>query len=146
MEEQTHTRCPDHSGLGPKPVSVSGCITALAVCLTVAGLTSNTMAQNQPPLYTQGRSFDLDSHIVSTSVFHWYRRGQGQLSGPWVPLGGRESWTGEPEFWKGQIKQIMSANIDMMYVHLYPRYEQQRINLFDAMNQMRADGYDVPKV
>jgi hypothetical protein len=68
------------------------------------------------------------------------------LSGPWRPLEGRSNWTGEPNFWKGQIKQMMMANIDMLYVHLIPSSEQQRINLFQALNQLRSEGYDVPKV
>jgi hypothetical protein len=43
---------------------------------------------------------------------------------------------------------MMSANIDTLYVHLFDSgvHEQRRINLFKALGQMRAAGYDVPKV
>ena len=41
---------------------------------------------------------------------------------------------------------MMSANIDVMYVHLIPEFDQERTNLFQALNQLRAQGYDVPKV
>jgi hypothetical protein len=99
-----------------------------------------------PDLYTTGQSFDLNSHIVSTSVFHWYTSTEGQQTGPWRPLEGRAAWRGTPSFWQGQIKQIMAANIDVMNVHLIPSFEAQRINLLMALGQMRATGYDVPKV
>ena len=41
---------------------------------------------------------------------------------------------------------MMAANIDMLYVHLIPSSEEQRVNFFQALNQLRLDGYDVPKV
>ncbi len=99
-----------------------------------------------PDLYTAGRSFELHDRIVSTSLFHWYTATSGQLSGPWRPLEGRPAWNGTPSFWRGQIKQIMAANIDVLYVHLIPSFDSQRINLFIALGGMRAEGYDVPKV
>ena len=40
----------------------------------------------------------------------------------------------------------MTANIDILYVHLIPYMEQQRTNLFAALNELRSEGYDVPKV
>jgi hypothetical protein len=83
---------------------------------------------------------------VSTTVFHWYTSTGGQLTGPWRPAEGRSNWTGEPAFWQDQIKQMMSANVDVLYVHLIPHMEEQRVNLFQALNQLRAQGYDVPKV
>jgi len=104
------------------------------------------VAVSYPPLYTQGDTFNLNSHIVSTSVFCWYTSAGGQLSGPWLPLEGRANWTGETDWWKKQIKQIMTANIDVLYVHLIPQMEQQRVNLFRALSEMRAQGYDVPKI
>ncbi|MBI3852376.1 MAG: tandem-95 repeat protein [Verrucomicrobia bacterium] len=103
-------------------------------------------AQPSGGLFTPRPSFNATNHLVSVSVFHWFTSNGGQLTGPWRPVEGRANWTGEPEFWKGQIKQMMSANIDMLYVHLIPSSEQQRINLFQALNQMRRDGYDVPKI
>jgi hypothetical protein len=108
---------------------------------------SPTLAQlpenlSSPP----AQSFTTSSRYVSTTVFHWYTLSGGQLSGPWRPLEGRPSWTGEPAFWQDQIKQMMSANIDVMYVHLIPSSEEQRVNLFRALGQLRVQGYDVPKV
>jgi len=99
-----------------------------------------------PALYTPAPSFDKVDHVVSTSLFHWYTAVAGQLSGPWLPLEGRPAWTGTPDWWQGQIKQMMMANIDILNVHLIPSMEQQRINLFQALNQLRYEGYDVPKV
>ena len=99
-----------------------------------------------PSMATSDKSFAKEEHIISTSFFHWYTKNSGQLNGPWLPRDGRENWTGEPGWWKTQIKQVMLAGIDVMYVHLIPTYEQQRINLFRALYEMRQDGYDVPKV
>lgn len=101
-----------------------------------------------PPVgpYTAGRGFNLDSSFVSTTVFHWFTSNGGQVSGPWQPLGGRASWTGTPLFWEGQIKQMMDANLDVINVHLIPSMEQQRLNLFQALHDLRVQGYDVPKV
>ncbi len=114
--------------------------TVLLALLTCAA------ARSAPPLYAPGRTFNLTDHIVSTSVFHWYTSDDGQLSGPWLPIEGRANWTGEAIWWQGQIKQMMMANIDVLWVHLFPGLEQQRVNLFLALNQLRAQGYDVPKV
>ena len=97
-------------------------------------------------LLTGNPSFSGSSHIVSTSMFHWYSSNGGQLSGPWIPLEGRENWTGDAEFWKGMIKQTMAANIDVYYVLLIPSMEQERINLFQALYELRKEGWDVPKV
>ena len=101
-------------------------------------------------LYTTGRAFNVSDHIVSTTVFHWYTSTTGQLYSPWRAYEGRENWTGEVPFWKDQIKQMMSANIDAIWVHLWTtpghNMDQQRINLFAALSQLRAEGYDVPKV
>jgi hypothetical protein len=96
--------------------------------------------------YTPGPGLTLDSNFVSTTVFHWYSSSSFQSRGPWQPLGGRASWDGTEQFWEGQIKQMMDANIDVIYVHLIPFMEQQRINLFQALYDLRAQGYDVPKV
>jgi hypothetical protein len=96
--------------------------------------------------YTPGQGFNLASNFVSTTVFHWFTETGGQVSGPWQPLGGRTTWTGTPTFWEGQIKQMMDANIDVIYVHLIPFMQQQRVNLFKALYNLRVKGYDVPKV
>ena len=59
---------------------------------------------------------------------------------------GRTNWTGTTDFWRSQLKQMMAANVDILYVHLIPSSEQQRINLFQALNQLRGEGWNVPKV
>lgn len=115
----------------------------------IVALYCSSLAQAQPPanlFSSPARTLTTSSRYVSATVFHWYTSTGGQLSGPWRPLEGRPAWTGEPAFWRDQIKQMMSANIDVMYVHLIPSSEQQRVNLFEALSQMRAQGYDVPKV
>jgi hypothetical protein len=117
----------------------------LLLCVLSAN-SSFAQAQSPPPLFTSCSGFDLSSHIVSTSVFHWYTSTTGQLSGPWLPLDGRQNWTGTATWWKSQIKQMMAANVDLLYVHLIPHMDQERINLFTALGQLRAEGYDVPKV
>ena len=96
-----------------------------------------------PDLYTYGQSYNQTTKTVSTSVFVWY---PGQVSGPWVPTGGTPGWDGTPAFWQGQIKQMMAANIDTMYVHTYGGSTAQMTNLFTAHRQLRAQGYDAPKV
>jgi hypothetical protein len=94
-----------------------------------------------------GPSYARNDRFVSTSVFHWFGVNTGQVSGPWRPAEGRDAWTGQPDFWRGQVKQMMSANIDMLYVHLFDHvHEQARTNLFQALGQMRGEGYDVPRV
>ncbi len=109
-------------------------------------LCCSTYAAEQPKLLTSSKPFDLDDHIISTSFFHWYTSNGGQTIGPWLPINGRARWTGETDWWKGQIKQVMRSGIDVLYVHLLPHMEQQRTNLFRALYEMRCDGYDVPKI
>ena len=91
-------------------------------------------------------TFEVSDHIVATSVFHWYGATTGQVSSPWLPVEGRENWTGEVPFWKTMIKQAMAANIDVFYILVIPTMEQPRINLFRALNELRREGWDVPKV
>ena len=115
-------------------------------------------AQVPPPLFTSAPTFVATNHILSTTVFHWF---PGQVSGPWAPMEGIANWTGTPGFWQGQIKQMMRANIDMLYVHQYAdaanpnllttnfpasNTDQQLVNFFTAYSQLRAQGYDVPKI
>src|SRR5688500_784716 len=71
-----------------------------------------------PPLYPASPSFNLNSRITSTTVFHWFSANNGQLAGPWRPPEGRAAWDGSVDFWQRQIKDVMDANIDVMYVHL----------------------------
>jgi len=97
-------------------------------------------------LLSFGKNFAVDNHIVSTSFFCWYGEGEWQLDGPWLPINGRDSWDGSIEYWKRMIKQAMMANIDVFYVELIPVMQQSRGNLFIAMRQLRADGWDVPKI
>lgn len=102
--------------------------------------------QESDSLMTGHPGFDLTSHVVGVSMFHWYGANTGQVSGPWIPLEGRESWTGDVEFWKRMIKQTMAANIDVYYVHLIPHMEEARSMLFRALFELRKEGWDVPKV
>jgi len=97
-------------------------------------------------LFTRSPSFKSTNHLVSVSVFQWFSSSGGQLSGPWRPVEGRANWTGNPDFWRTQIKQMMAANVDMLYVHLIPSSETERVNLFRALNQLRREGWNVPKI
>ncbi|MEO8198503.1 MAG: hypothetical protein ABI689_17455 [Thermoanaerobaculia bacterium] len=97
------------------------------------------------PLFSAGRDFGASDRWVATTVFHWYTAAAGQLSGPWRPLEGRPNWTGEPDFWLRQVADMMDAGIDVLYVHLVPGFEQQRLNLFRAIEELRARGWDPPK-
>src|SRR6516165_4334215 len=93
-----------------------------------------------------GRAYTSNTIFVGTSVFHWFLPTEGNVRGPWRPMEGRLAWTGEPDFWVGQIKQIMMSNIDVVYLHCINSFEQQRINFFRAYNQLRREGWEVPKV
>lgn len=97
-------------------------------------------------LLTPESSFSIDSHVVGTSMFHWYGPGSWQFASPWIPIEGRENWAGDIAFWKKMIKQTMAANIDVYYILVIPTMEQQRINLFRALFELRREGWDVPKV
>jgi len=97
-------------------------------------------------LMSAGHHLSVSSHIVATSFFHWYDINGGQLSGPWIPINGRATWTGGVEFWKQMIKEVMDANIDVLYVELIPFMEDKRVNLFIALNLLRSEGWDIPKV
>ncbi len=97
-------------------------------------------------LLGEGNPFSVGSHIVATSFFGWYGEGEWQLNGPWIPVNGRASWDGSVDFWKTMIKEVMFANIDVLYIELIPVMEQSRGNLFIALSQLRAQGWNVPKV
>jgi len=97
-------------------------------------------------LFGAGNHFSVSSHIVSTSFFTWFTVDGGQQSSPWIPLEGRESWSGGVDFWMEFIKQVMAANIDVLYVELIPYMENQRGNLFMALYLLRSEGWNVPKV
>ena len=97
-------------------------------------------------LLTNGNQFSVSNHIVATSFFGWYGEGEWQLDGPWIPVNGRSSWNGSIDYWKTMIKEVMDANIDVMYIELIPVMQQSRGNLFIALNQLRADGWRVPKI
>ena len=120
----------------------------LLLTVTLHGLSPLlAVAQSPPSLYsTAPENFTTNSHVVSTDVFTWFTSDGGQVSGPWQPLEGRAAWTGDVPFWEDQVKQMMSANIDILYVHMIDSFDQQRINLFQALSDLRSQGYDVPKV
>ena len=97
-------------------------------------------------LIRPGRAYSRHMPFVGTTVFLWFSPTEGNVSGPWKPLEGRPAWTGEPDFWVGQIKQIMMANIDAVYVHCINNFEPQRVNFFRACNQLRREGWEIPKI
>src|SRR6185436_5550886 len=101
-------------------------VLARAVATAAIGLGARAIAATPPPgaLNTSAPSFASTDHLVSTTVFHWFTATDGQQIGPWRPLEGRANWTGDVPFWKRQIKDIMDANIQMMYVHLIPDHDQ----------------------
>lgn len=97
-------------------------------------------------LMRPGRAYSGYVPFVGTTLFHWFLPQEGNVMGPWRPLEGRLAWTGEPDFWVGQIKQIMMANIDAVYVHCINKFEPQRVNFFKACNQLRREGWEIPKI
>jgi hypothetical protein len=103
-------------------------------------------AKPSSDLVLPGDGFTRFGPFVGTTVFHWFTSSQGNMRGPWQPLGGRPTWTGEAEFWRDQIKQMMMANIDAIYLHCMNQYEEQRIEFFKAYAQLRREGWDVPKL
>src|SRR5437867_1631352 len=116
-------------------------LTFRRAALSAAMLVFSSVARGQiGPLYTSAPSFNSTDHIVSTTVFHWFGATDGQQIGPWRPLEGRPSWDGSVDFFKRQIKDIMDANIQVMYCHLMgdPAHEQKQINLFQAAGELRA--------
>ena len=134
--------------------SVFGPFGGFVIVFVILLLCSTVIARIDPvppTLCTEAAPYDINSPIVSTTVFQWFTSDGGQLSGPWQPVEGRETWTGESDWWQSQIKQMMLANIDVLYVHTVKMvdpdwYAPLRRKFLTALGQMRADGYDVPKV
>ena len=104
------------------------------------------IADSGNSLGTQSKQYSINDHLISSSVFSWYTSYDGQLKGTWLPREGRQNWSGEPDWWKTQVKQMMLAGLDILYVQLMPYMELQRINLFQALYELRQKGYNVPKV
>ncbi|MEM7048354.1 MAG: hypothetical protein AAF604_01790 [Acidobacteriota bacterium] len=126
-------------------------VLAVLVALLVLLVVPSVEAQGN--LYSQGRTFSSTDRFIGAHVFHWYtpfntQPGDWQANGAWQPLEGRQNWDGSVAFFKRQIKDMMDANLDVIYVELMdvPEVEQQRINLFRAYAQLRAEGYDPPKI
>src|SRR5256885_1166375 len=90
----------------------------------------------RPASATPGRAFASSDKIVAAYVFQWFIVGGGQTQGVWHPLEGRANWDGSVAFWTRQVKDMMDANVDLLYVHLIPDFETQRINLFTALFQL----------
>lgn len=129
------------------PTSGSHLATCVVILCVLCGLVpALSRAQPAGGLFTPQPSFHSTNRLVSVSVFQWFTASGGQLSGPWRPVEGRANWTGTTDFWRTQIKQMMAANFDVLYVHLIPSSESQRVNLFQALNQLRREGWNVPKV
>lgn len=105
------------------------------------------VAKSQPRNLTQpGYGFERFKVFVGTTVFLWFGVSEGNLSGPWQPLGGRRNWTGNIDFWERQIREMMMANIDAIYVHCFDAFRQQRDAFFAAYHNLRSEGWDVPKI
>jgi len=102
--------------------------------------------QTGDTLLVNGNHFSVSNHIVSTSFFCWYGKGEWQVNGPWIPINGRDSWDGSVDYWKHMIKEAMTANIDVFYVELIPTMEESRVSFFYALNLLRREGWNVPKV
>lgn len=120
---------------------MSFCIGLVSILLLAA-----STALSRDPLGTPGRSFTSSDRTVGAYVFHWYTPTDGQTHGVWKPREGRLKWDGSVDFWRRQLKDVMDANIDIIYVHLIDRFEPQRVNLFEALGRLRAEGYDPPAV
>lgn len=97
-------------------------------------------------LFLPGYGFERFKPFVGTTVFVWFSPTEGNVRGPWPPLGGRQNWTGKKEFWKSQIRQMMLANIDAIYLHCIDTFRGQRREFFKAYSELRSLGWDVPKV
>ncbi len=97
-------------------------------------------------LLSPGRSYGRYERFVCTTLFHWFTPTEGNVSGPWQPIEGRAGWTGSIDFWEEQLKQIVAANIDAVYVHLIDNFEAQRITFFQAYARLRARGWDLPSI
>ena len=123
------------------------------VVVLIAMVASAARALAQANLFTAPpNTLTTSSHYVSTTAFTWFATGIGQVSGPWAPLEGRDAWDGTPAFFESQIKQMMAANIDVVFVEQFSTTANGgfcccgNYNLFLAMSNLRAQGYNVPKV
>ena len=99
-----------------------------------------------PVCFTPGYGFHRYQLFVGTTVFLWFSPNEGNVSGPWPPLGGRASWKGDAAFWTEQIKEMMLANIDVIFLHCIDAFQAQRHEFFKAYAEMRAQGWDTPKI
>ncbi|MHC4445202.1 MAG: Ig-like domain-containing domain [Planctomycetota bacterium] len=114
----------------------------------------------QAGLYTPASSYNSTDRFVGIHVFHWYSGGNTlfdlwQSNGHWRPYdwtytgGGlpcKCSWDGSVTHWENQLKDIMDANIDLIYIVTTPTLLTQRMNLFEAVKNLRSQGYDTPRV
>ncbi len=112
----------------------------------LAAALPSPQAGSRGPSYQAGYGFARFQPFVGTTVFHWFGPTEGNVRGPWQPVGGRQVWDGTVEFWKRQIHEMMLANIDAIYLHLIPTYESYRVNFFKAYGHLRRMGWDVPKI
>lgn len=98
------------------------------------------------PAATEGRPFNQNDRLVVAYVFAWYTPTMGQTRGVWHPLEGRPKWDGTVDFWKRQVKDMMDANVDLIYVHLINKFRTERANLYTALRDLRLEGYRVPQI
>jgi len=118
----------------------------LFVATILASFGRASAAELPKYLGTPGSAFKSSERTVGIYVFHWYSPRAGQTKSVWKPLEGRENWDGSVDFWKRQVKDIMDANVDIMYVHLIDEHEDKRVNLFQAYADLRAGGYRPPSI
>ena len=115
----------------------------LASLLVLAAVPASALP---PPPVTEGRPFHSEDRLVVAYVFGWYTATTGQTLGVWHPLEGRAEWDGSVAFWKRQVKDMMDANIDLIYVHVIYIFTEERANLFRALQELRKQGYQVPQI
>ena len=126
---------------------IAGAVVLIAVTTPAARSVAQGNLFTAPP-----STLSTSSHYVSATVFTWFTANGGQISGPWRPVEGRSAWDGTPAFFESQIKQMMAANIDVINVEQASTgatsggHNWQNVNLFQALYNLRAQGYNVPKV
>jgi|GEM_PF-4152487 len=129
-------------------------IHVVVAVVTTVMLFGGAFAADPPDLYTAGYGYDANDPTTFTTYFPWHWDETNNLEatcGPWTPLGGVESWDGSLTYHKDQIKQIMMAGIDQVHLVMAdgfdpPDVRANRKRYFQVMAELRAEGYDVPKV
>lgn len=116
-----------------------------SIVLTLLLLGTSSAAQVVPPA-NEARPFTSDDRLVVAYVFSWFTATAGQTEGVWHPLEGRSEWDGSVAFWKRQVKDMMDANVDLVYLHLLDTFSTERTNLYQALSELREEGFRVPQI